>query len=76
MEEGTAGFSITGVEVIKEEGNRKWLRFSRDVVTASQLINQISQKYEIKDLTIKDPEIEVMIRQIYERGIGSYTGGE
>jgi ABC-2 type transport system ATP-binding protein len=69
LEGGTAGFSIAGAQVIKEEGNRKWLRFNRDVVTASQLINQISEKYEIKDLTIKDPEIEVMIRQIYEKGI-------
>jgi ABC-2 type transport system ATP-binding protein len=65
----TAGFSIAGAQVIKEEENRKWLRFNRDVVTASQLISQISEKYEIKDLTIKDPEIDVMIRQIYEKGI-------
>jgi ABC-2 type transport system ATP-binding protein len=67
----TAGVTIAGAQVIKEEGNRKWLRFSRDVVSASQLINQISDKYEIKDLTIKDPEIDVIIRQIYEKGIGS-----
>lgn len=70
----TNGFSIAGAQVIKEEGNRKWLRFSRDVTTASQLIKEISEKYEIKDLTIQDPEIEVMIRHIYEKGIGSFTG--
>ena len=61
LEGETTGFSIAGAAVIKQEGNRKWLRFSRDEVTASQLINQISEKYEIKDLTIKDPEIDVMI---------------
>lgn len=68
------GFSIAGAEVIKQEGNRKWLRFNREAVTASQLINHISEHYEIRDLTIKDPEIEVMIRHIYEKGIGSYEG--
>ncbi|MEL7563546.1 MAG: ATP-binding cassette domain-containing protein [Dehalobacterium sp.] len=69
LEGETESFSITGAEMIKQEGNRKWLRFSRDKVTASQLISQISEQYEIKDLTIKDPEIDVMIRRVYEKGI-------
>ncbi|AEG58697.1 ABC transporter ATP-binding protein [Desulforamulus ruminis] len=74
LEGENSGFVIAGTEVIKQEGNRKWLRFNRDEVTASQLIHQISQKYEIKDLTIKDPEIDVIIRHIYEKGIGSQAG--
>lgn len=71
LEGKTGSFSIAGAHLIKEEGNRKWLRFSREVTTASQLINRIAEKYEIKDLTIKDTEIEVMIRHIYEKGIAS-----
>lgn len=62
-------FSVAGAEVIREEGNRKWLRFNRQQTSASQLINQISERYEIKDLAISDPEIDEMIRQIYEKGI-------
>ncbi|SHK54833.1 ABC transporter ATP-binding protein [Desulforamulus aeronauticus] len=69
LEGEATDFSIAGAAVIKQEGNRMWLRFSRDEVTASQLINQISEKYEIKDVTIKDPEIDVMIRHIYEKGM-------
>lgn len=60
-------FSVAGVEVIKREGNRCWIQFNRDAASASQLISQISEKYEIKDLSIQDPEIEVMIRDIYEK---------
>jgi ABC-2 type transport system ATP-binding protein len=71
LEGETGNFSIDGANLIKEEGNRKWLQYSREVTTASQLINRISEKYEIKDLTIKDTEIEVMIRHIYEKGISS-----
>ena len=37
-----ADFSISGPEVIKQEGNRKWLRFNRDVMSASLLISRIS----------------------------------
>lgn len=69
LEEETAEFSIDGAEVIQQEGNRKWIQFSRDKVSASELIRQISEKYEIQDLSIQDPEIEVMIRNIYEKGL-------
>jgi ABC-2 type transport system ATP-binding protein len=68
LEEETADFSIAGAEVIKQEGTRQWIQFSRDEVSAAQLISEISEKYEIKDLSIQDPEIEVMIRNIYEKG--------
>lgn len=68
LEEETTDFSISGAEVIKQEGARQWIQFSRDEVSAAQLISQISEKYEIKDLSIQDPEIEVMIRSIYEKG--------
>jgi ABC-2 type transport system ATP-binding protein len=69
FEEEINNFSIIEAEVIKQEGNRKWLQFSREKISTSQLISQISEKYEIKDLTIQDPEIEVMIRNIYENGL-------
>ncbi len=69
LDGAATGFFGAGAAVIKQEGNRMWLRFNRDEVTASQLINQISEKYEIKDITIKDPEIDVMIRHIYEKGM-------
>ncbi len=72
LEGETDSFSVAGAQLVKEEGNRKWLRFNRELTTASQLINRISEKYEIKDLTIKDTEIEEMIRHIYEKGLAVY----
>ncbi|MDR3584658.1 MAG: ATP-binding cassette domain-containing protein [Desulfosporosinus sp.] len=75
LEEEIPDFSINGAEVIKQEGNRKWLRFNRDVMSASQLISRISENYEIKDLSIQDPEIEVMIRNIYESGLNEEING-
>ncbi len=72
LEGETDSFSVAGAQLVKEEGNRKWLRFNRELTTVSQLINRISEKYEIKDLTIKDTEIEEMIRHIYEKGLAVY----
>lgn len=69
LEEKPGQLYVQGAEIIKQEGNRCWLRFNRDVMSASQLISQISETCEIKDLSIQDPEIEVMIRNIYESGL-------
>jgi len=66
LEEDIVDFSLAGVEVIKQEGNRHWLKFNRDTITASQLISRISENYNVRDISIQDPEIEVLIRNIYE----------
>jgi len=69
LEEEVRDFTVTGGRVVKEEGRRKWIQFRRAEISASQLINQISERYEIRDLALEEPEIEVMIRNIYENGI-------
>jgi ABC-2 type transport system ATP-binding protein len=74
LEEEGAELHLTGAEVMKQEGSRRWIRFNRQEATASQLISLISEEYEIKDLAIQDPEIEVMIRNIYENGLSLPAG--
>ncbi len=60
---------IPGVEVIEEKGRKKWLRFQKDEVQVSNLIYELTQKYGIIDLTVQEPEIEGIIREIYQGGI-------
>ncbi len=57
---------VAGAEVIEHEGNRAVFAFERDKVTASELIRRISELYRIRDLSVKEPEIENTIRRIYE----------
>lgn len=52
-------------EIIKHEGTRIWYRFSKKKVSASQLISAIAQKVKIRDLSIREPDIEDVIREIY-----------
>lgn len=66
--EEEASVYVEGAEVVREEGKRKWLRFDGRKVSASQLINRISEAYDIKDLKVEEPEIEAIIRHIYEVG--------
>lgn len=60
---------IEGAEQVKREGNRFWLRFNRDQISASQLIARVSSQYSVQDLTVEEPEIEGIISRIYQEGI-------
>jgi ABC-2 type transport system ATP-binding protein len=57
---------IDGADLINYQGNRVTYHFKRDDLTASELIGRISAKYRIRDLEVREPEIEATIRRIYE----------
>jgi ABC-2 type transport system ATP-binding protein len=57
---------VEDAEVSECDGTRAVLAFARDKVTASELIRRVSQKYRIRDLSVKEPEIENTVRRIYE----------
>ena len=60
---------LEGVDLTRREGNRIWLAFDRDTISASEVIAQLTARYEIQDLTISEPEIEEIVRRIYELGV-------
>jgi len=65
--EGDTPLTLDKVTLLKEEGSRKWLKFDARKITPAELITKLSGQYEIKDLTVKDQDIEVIIRHLYER---------
>ena len=60
---------LEGVDLTRRDGNRIWLAFNRDAISASEVIAQLTARYEIQDLTISEPEIEEIVRRIYELGV-------
>jgi ABC-2 type transport system ATP-binding protein len=54
---------------VRTTGPRRWLRFNRDDVSAADLIASVASRYRLRDLTIEEPEIEAIVRRIYENGI-------
>ena len=46
---------------------RATYEFDKQSISASQLISQVSQSYQIQDLTVQEPDIEATIREIYEK---------
>ena len=53
-------------EIVDKEGARVTYQFYRKDISASDLINLLSTRYRIRDLEVKDPDIEDTIRRIYE----------
>jgi ABC-2 type transport system ATP-binding protein len=60
---------IEGVEIIDRDGLRVTYQFQRTKQTASQLIQLLSSQFRIRDLSVREPEIEATIRRIYEEGL-------
>jgi ABC-2 type transport system ATP-binding protein len=60
---------LPGVEVLERQGNKLRLRFRKEEIQVSQLIARLSQSCNIVDLTVQEPDIESIIREIYLGGI-------
>lgn len=57
---------IEGTTIVQRQGSRVTYQFPRNTLTASELIGRISAQYRIRDLEVREPEIEATIRRIYE----------
>lgn len=66
--ESYPSIAVHGTEWIGQKGNKRLYRFNRLETPVSQLIQQLSQQYDIVDLTVQEPEIEAIIREIYQGG--------
>lgn len=69
--DATSGIDVRlpGVTVLEREGHRIKFEFDRSRVRADELIVALSSKSELRDVTIEEPELETIIRQIYQHGL-------
>ena len=56
---------VTGINVFKEEENKKWIKFSSEKYTAAAIISKITENYDIKDISIHEPNVEDIVKIIY-----------
>jgi len=61
--------NIKGVQLVKQEYNRKWLKFDRSRHRAAEIITELSNRYEVVDLTVREPDIETIIEKIYRSAV-------
>jgi ABC-2 type transport system ATP-binding protein len=58
--------AVEGATIIERDGPRVVYRFARETISASELISLLSTRYRIRDLSVREPDIEDTIRRIYE----------
>ena len=60
------GLEAPGAELVKQEGGTFWLRFDPLTTPVPALIGGITARYPVSDLSIEEPDLEPVIRRIYQ----------
>jgi ABC-2 type transport system ATP-binding protein len=55
---------VSGAQTRRVEGPRQWLSFPADA-SAAPIVAAVAASYDVADLSIQEPDIEDVIRQIY-----------
>jgi ABC-2 type transport system ATP-binding protein len=58
-----------GVRQVRAEAPRIGLNFSRESMPAHELVAWLGARYRLHDVTFQEPQIEDVIRRIYEEGL-------
>jgi ABC-2 type transport system ATP-binding protein len=62
------GPALDGAEIVSNDHGVVSYRFDRRRVRADQLIRQATELYDLRDVTIEEPDLESIIRRIYLEG--------
>jgi ABC-2 type transport system ATP-binding protein len=57
---------VEGARLVERDEQQAVFEFERDQVAASDLITRLTARYQVRDLEVREPEIEATIRRIYE----------
>lgn len=60
---------IDGVQSIDETDGQVEIVFDRDRISASDLLGHILSTYEVRDFHLKEPDIETVVKRIYNEGL-------
>ncbi|MDQ3611354.1 MAG: ATP-binding cassette domain-containing protein [Actinomycetota bacterium] len=62
--EPQAPVTLQGITAVRVDGPRQWLSFDR-TTSAAQLIAQVMQQASVRDVSIEEPHIDDVVRQVY-----------
>lgn len=69
LAESYADVAIAGAEVSAQDGLRIIYRFDGNTISAADLISRLSSRYRLRDLSVREPQIEETIHRIYAEGL-------
>ncbi len=62
-----APIQVPGARVVKVDGPRQWLSFPTHA-SAAPIVASVAAAYDVADLSLREPDIEDVIRDLYARG--------
>lgn len=60
---------LEGIQDVERENGHIEIVFDREVISASDLMTEILEKYNVIDFEIKEPDIESVVMKIYNEGL-------
>jgi ABC-2 type transport system ATP-binding protein len=54
------------LKLLKAEGVRRWYRFNKDEISLAEAVTMIMRNHSVKDFSYKEPEIETIVKRLYE----------
>lgn len=60
---------LDGIIDIDEQPSYVELTFNRETISAADLMQRILNEYEVRDFQIKEPDIEEVVKKIYNEGL-------
>lgn len=58
-----------GIEDVKQENSHVEIVFNRELISASDLMRELLENYEVIDFEIKEPDIESVVKKVYNEGL-------
>ncbi len=65
-----SSFTVTGVETVEWEGDHATISYDPSQITSATIISDIMAQHKIADITMKEPEIDDIIRNLYQHSDG------
>ncbi|MDY6770604.1 MAG: ATP-binding cassette domain-containing protein [Candidatus Nanohaloarchaea archaeon] len=60
---------LDGIQEIEDTDDGIEITFDREVLSASRLMQAVLERYEVNDFHLKEPDIETVIKKIYNEGL-------
>jgi len=58
-----------GVKNVQKDEGKVEVVFDREIVSASELMKNILEKYEVLDFELKEPDIGTVVKKVYNEGL-------
>ncbi len=60
---------LRGIKSIEQEEGHIEIVFDREIISASDLMREVLERFEVLDFQIREPDIEAVVKKIYNEGL-------